>query len=189
MPALLLIGAFLGVAWRYGRLYCGWLCPHFSLVETLNQALHRASAKYSLWDRRPTPRADRVLFAATKADHVHHTSHDRLDRLLRLLVNRAARRTESTVGIACRPDCSKRSVAAATMRSRTSAGMAVGVAVIGNKNNNYILLIIKLKALFHHQAASAAEALGKVPKANSCSHNFFLLCVTFPAAPSPAAAQ
>jgi polyferredoxin len=60
LPAIVLIAAFLGVAWRYGRLYCGWLCPHFSIVETLNQALHRASARYSLWDRKPTPRADRA---------------------------------------------------------------------------------------------------------------------------------
>ncbi|KAB1078780.1 YcjX family protein [Methylobacterium soli] len=41
------------------------------------------------------PRADRVLFAATKADHLHQTSHDRLDALLRLLVSRAMRRTEA----------------------------------------------------------------------------------------------
>ncbi len=40
------------------------------------------------------PRAERVLFAATKADHIHHTSHDRLERLLRLLVSRAVRRSE-----------------------------------------------------------------------------------------------
>ncbi len=42
-----------------------------------------------------SPRAERVLFAATKADHIHHTSHDRLERLLRHLVDRAARRTEA----------------------------------------------------------------------------------------------
>ncbi|ACL61828.1 YcjX family protein [Methylobacterium nodulans] len=41
------------------------------------------------------PRADRILFAATKADHLHHASHDRLDALLRLLVARALRRTEA----------------------------------------------------------------------------------------------
>jgi hypothetical protein len=41
------------------------------------------------------PRADRVLFAATKADHVHHTAHARLEALLRLLVNRAVKRTEA----------------------------------------------------------------------------------------------
>ncbi len=58
LPALVLIGAFLAVAWRYGRLYCGWLCPHFTLVETLNTALHRACGRLSLWDRHRTERAD-----------------------------------------------------------------------------------------------------------------------------------
>src|SRR3712207_2844884 len=37
----------------------------------------------------------RVLFAATKADHIHHTDHDRLDAILRALVDRAVRRTEA----------------------------------------------------------------------------------------------
>lgn len=57
LPAIALIAAFLAVAWRYGRLYCGWLCPHFTLVETLNTALHRACGKLSLWDPHPTLRA------------------------------------------------------------------------------------------------------------------------------------
>lgn len=55
LPALLLIGGFLAVAWRYGRVYCGWLCPHFSLVEGLNKLLLRASGKLSLWDRTRQP--------------------------------------------------------------------------------------------------------------------------------------
>jgi ferredoxin-type protein NapH len=63
LPALLLVAVFLGVAWRYGRLYCGWLCPHFSLVETLNDVLQRACGKLSLWDRHATQRADRVPHA------------------------------------------------------------------------------------------------------------------------------
>jgi len=57
LPAVVLVVGFLAVARRYGRLYCGWLCPHFTLVETLNAALHRACGKLSLWDKRPTPRA------------------------------------------------------------------------------------------------------------------------------------
>ncbi|HVV41019.1 MAG TPA: YcjX family protein [Nitrobacter sp.] len=40
------------------------------------------------------PRIDRILFAATKADHLHHTSHDRLEAILRRLVERAAARAE-----------------------------------------------------------------------------------------------
>lgn len=40
-------------------------------------------------------RIDRLLFAATKADHVHHTSHDRLEAILRLLTQRAAARSSA----------------------------------------------------------------------------------------------
>lgn len=47
---------FLWIAWRFGRLYCGWLCPHFSVVEVVNHLMWRASGKPSLWDRRPLPR-------------------------------------------------------------------------------------------------------------------------------------
>jgi predicted YcjX-like family ATPase len=39
-----------------------------------------------------TRRIDRILFAATKADHLHHTSHDRLEAVLNRLLARAARR-------------------------------------------------------------------------------------------------
>jgi predicted YcjX-like family ATPase len=38
------------------------------------------------------PRIDRILFAATKADHLHHTSHDRLERILARMTERAAAR-------------------------------------------------------------------------------------------------
>jgi len=37
-------------------------------------------------------RIDRILFAATKADHVHHTSHDRLEGILNRLVSQATKR-------------------------------------------------------------------------------------------------
>ena len=37
-------------------------------------------------------RIDRLLFAATKADHLHHTSHDRLEAILRQLTDRAIAR-------------------------------------------------------------------------------------------------
>jgi predicted YcjX-like family ATPase len=42
------------------------------------------------------PRIDRILFAATKADHLHHTSHDRLEAILRTLVARAINRAEAS---------------------------------------------------------------------------------------------
>lgn len=40
------------------------------------------------------PRADRILFAATKADHLHHESHDRLEAILRRMVGRAIARAD-----------------------------------------------------------------------------------------------
>jgi len=39
-------------------------------------------------------RIDRLVFAATKADHLHSTSHDRLEALLRAVTNRAIARAE-----------------------------------------------------------------------------------------------
>ena len=40
------------------------------------------------------PRIDRILFAATKADHLHQSSHDRLEAVLRRIVAKAADRAE-----------------------------------------------------------------------------------------------
>ncbi len=66
------------------------------LEEALDQVLMAfRTGRNTLLSRLFSPRADRVLFAATKADHIHHTDHDRLDAVLRLLVNRASRRTEA----------------------------------------------------------------------------------------------
>ena len=41
------------------------------------------------------PRIDKVMFAATKADRLHHTSHDRLQMILGLLIERALRRSDA----------------------------------------------------------------------------------------------
>jgi len=40
------------------------------------------------------PRIDKILFAATKADHLHRSSHDRLEAILKRMVERAASRAE-----------------------------------------------------------------------------------------------
>lgn len=55
LPLALVVGGLIWIAWRYGRLYCGWLCPHFSVVEIINRLMLRASGKQSLWERRPQP--------------------------------------------------------------------------------------------------------------------------------------
>ena len=40
------------------------------------------------------PRIDRILFAATKADHLHHANHDRLERFLARMTERAIERAK-----------------------------------------------------------------------------------------------
>ncbi|HHJ14975.1 MAG TPA: 4Fe-4S binding protein [Gammaproteobacteria bacterium] len=55
LPLLSLVGFGLWLSWRYGRLYCGWLCPHFSVVELINALMRRASGKPTLWQREPLP--------------------------------------------------------------------------------------------------------------------------------------
>jgi predicted YcjX-like family ATPase len=65
------------------------------------------------------PRIDKILFAATKADHLHHTSHDRLEAILRHLVGRAIARAEN-VGAAVDV------VAMAAMRATREAAVQPG---------------------------------------------------------------
>jgi len=54
-PILLIAAGFLFVAWRWGRIYCGWFCPHFSVVEQINKLMIRAIGKPSIWDKKTLP--------------------------------------------------------------------------------------------------------------------------------------
>ncbi|MFA7618393.1 MAG: 4Fe-4S binding protein [Thiohalomonadaceae bacterium] len=55
LPIILVVGFGVWLSWRYGRLYCGWLCPHFSVVESINALMRRAWGRPTLWERRPLP--------------------------------------------------------------------------------------------------------------------------------------
>lgn len=66
-------------------------------VSDLETALSSVLACFRQGEANPllrpfTRKIDRILFAATKADHVHHTSHDRLEAILNRLVASAAKR-------------------------------------------------------------------------------------------------
>jgi polyferredoxin len=37
------------IARRWGWLYCGWLCPHYSVVVIITGLIRRASGKPTLW--------------------------------------------------------------------------------------------------------------------------------------------
>ena len=74
------------------------------------------------------PRIDRILFAATKADHLHHTSHDRLEAILRLLVARAIARAEDVgAGI----DVIALAAVRATREAAVQAGRETLDAIVG----------------------------------------------------------
>jgi ferredoxin-type protein NapH len=68
LPILAVGVLIIGVAYKWGRLYCGWLCPHFSVVEMINSLMQRTLGKHSLWDRQrlPAQRPDGTLLNPRK---------------------------------------------------------------------------------------------------------------------------
>jgi uncharacterized protein len=74
------------------------------------------------------PRIDRILFAATKADHLHHTSHDRLEAILRLLTARAIARAEA---VGATVDVIALAAVRATREARIKHGREVLDAIVG----------------------------------------------------------
>jgi predicted YcjX-like family ATPase len=67
------------------------------LEMALGDALSALSVgRNSLLNALFSPRIDRVLFAATKADHVHHSEHEKLERIMEMIVGRARARAEGS---------------------------------------------------------------------------------------------
>ncbi len=58
LPLMFLVAGVVWISWRYGRLYCGWLCPHFSVVEMINSLMRRASGRPTLWDSEKLPETE-----------------------------------------------------------------------------------------------------------------------------------
>lgn len=51
LPVFILI-LFSGlIAWKYGRIYCGWLCPHFSVVESINRMMLKHLKRVTFWEK------------------------------------------------------------------------------------------------------------------------------------------
>jgi len=132
------------------------------LEEALDQVLLAFRiGRNTLFSRLFSPRADRVLFAATKADHIHHTDHDRLDAVLRLLVNRASRRTEAagarvgTVALA-----SVRATRETTVREgRETLRAVAGVPEAGEQVGDDIFDGEAEAAIFPGELPETAEAI------------------------------
>jgi predicted YcjX-like family ATPase len=102
-------------------------------VRDLEQALGDILAAFRAG--RPTfstrllrPRIDKILFAATKADHLHHTSHDRLEAILRLLTARAIARAE---GLGAEVDVVAIAAIRATREAKVRHGRTTLAAIVG----------------------------------------------------------
>ena len=74
------------------------------------------------------PRVDRILFAATKADHLHHSSHDRLEAILRALTTKAIARAE---GVGAEIDVVALAAIRATREAQIRHGGETLDAIIG----------------------------------------------------------
>jgi len=37
--------------WKFGRIYCGWLCPHFSVVELINDLMLKKLNRVTIWEK------------------------------------------------------------------------------------------------------------------------------------------
>ena len=51
LPLIAIIATGIFIFWKWGRIYCGWLCPHFSVVETINDLMHSRTGKVTLWEK------------------------------------------------------------------------------------------------------------------------------------------
>ena len=87
-----------------------------------------------------TRRIDRVLVAATKADHLHHESHDRLEAITRRLVDRAiARIGRSGAGVEVLALASVRATREATVtRDGDALPVTVGTPIEGERINGEV---------------------------------------------------
>jgi len=39
------------IIWKMGRIYCGWLCPHFSVVEIFNDMMLKYLNRVTIWEK------------------------------------------------------------------------------------------------------------------------------------------
>lgn len=51
LPAIAFVGISIVLIWKFGRIYCGWLCPHFSVVEMINQVMLKQLNRVTLWEK------------------------------------------------------------------------------------------------------------------------------------------
>ena len=139
------------------------------------------------------PRIDRILFAATKADHLHHTSHDRLEAILRVGAAKAIGRAQ---GVGAEIDVIALSAIRATREAEIRHGheifpAIVGVPEAGERLDGQVFNGVAEAAVFPGQlpadpeAAFNGEAIGLPEADNDWRFVKFRPPITATGAPAP----
>lgn len=55
LPVLGTLVLLIVIVWRWGRIYCGWLCPHFSMLEWLDKKMQHWIGRRSVWEKNTAP--------------------------------------------------------------------------------------------------------------------------------------
>jgi len=51
LPGMAFVAVSGLLIWKYGRIYCGWLCPHFSVVEVINDLMLKKLNRVTIWEK------------------------------------------------------------------------------------------------------------------------------------------
>lgn len=51
LPGMAFVAVTGFLIWKYGRIYCGWLCPHFSVVELINDLMLKKLNRVTIWEK------------------------------------------------------------------------------------------------------------------------------------------
>lgn len=114
-------------------------------------------------------RIDKVLIAATKADHLHHESHDRLEAITRRIVDRAIERIGmSGAGIEVMAMASVRATREAVVRqANQDLAVITGTPIKGEEINGEIFDGKRKTAIFPGDLPASSDSLFQQPDSNS----------------------
>jgi len=54
LPGVAFVAITGALIWKFGRIYCGWLCPHFSVVELVNDLMMKQLNRVTVWEKATT---------------------------------------------------------------------------------------------------------------------------------------
>lgn len=60
LPLILTIATGIFIFYKWGRIYCGWLCPHFSVVELINDLMDKRTGRVTIWETSKSKKPDTV---------------------------------------------------------------------------------------------------------------------------------